>query len=91
MKTQIILISSQSLACGCLLAESVVSNQMRPGAPLVMITERPFWTDPVKIAVEIRRAEGPSLNPLLLRQSAYERANPNQPWYARFEKRRRRH
>lgn len=85
----IIIISSQSLACGCLLVEALAKSQAEKETPhLVLEAPLPPWE---KIMMELKiQCQEPILpEARLLKRSAFERANPNQPWYARFRKHRR--
>jgi len=82
-----IIITSQALACGAMIADSMMRSASEKQTPHLIVCEEPP-PDPIKIVLEFRCEK---LDPrfLKLKESAWQRANPNQPWYSKFQKRRR--
>lgn len=84
-----IIISSQSLACGCLLAYAVARTSAEKSAAHLVIGQA--LPRPEKILMEFKLHCPEPISPWLVRKVNYcDRAFPNQPWYAKRDKRRRR-
>lgn len=85
MPKPIIILSSGAADCGCLIARALLDSQSH-----LIVGQTPKLPDPMVIE-SFKDQFQPSLeNFIHLKQSAHERANPNQPWYAKFQKKRRR-
>jgi hypothetical protein len=85
----LIIISSQSLACGCLLAEAVMRTNAEKEAPHLIIGKALPSPEKILMEFKLKYQEPIRLDPRL-KENYYERANPNQPWYAKLQKKRRR-
>ena len=85
-----IIISSQSLACGCLIAEAMMSSAAEKETPHLIIGEALPSLENILMEFKIKWQEPTNIDARLMKESSYERANPNQPWYAKFQNRRRR-
>jgi hypothetical protein len=85
----LIIIFSQSLACGCLIVDAMMRSRAERDAPHLILGEPVPSPDEILMELKLKWQEPVSIDCRLLRETAYERANPNQPWYAKFEKRRR--
>lgn len=81
-----ILITTHALACSALIAEAMMRTPAEKETPHLVLAEAPR-PDPVKMVMELQCREAWSA-PIMVRQSGYERANPNQPWFAKFQQRR---
>jgi len=86
----LIIISSQSLACGCLLVDAMMKTHAEKEAPHLIIGEALPSPEKILMELKLKWQEPIKIDARLLKESSYERANPNQPWYAKFQKRRRR-
>ena len=84
----IIFVTSQSLACGSVLAESAMLTKAEKETPHLVIGEAPQPPEKTVMELKLRLLKPIYIDTWMLKQSAYERANPNQPWYAKFQKRR---
>ena len=74
--------------CGCLLARAVLASAESRGC--LLVAGSPKLADPEEMIFELT-SKLPKYEitvPLDLKQSAYERRNPNRPFYDRFRKRR---
>jgi hypothetical protein len=91
----LIIISSQSLACGCLIAEAVMRSQAEKETPhLIIADSKPPGIDQFLQATQwVKINLAPmvdDIDPRLLRKTPHrERSHPNQPWYAKVSNRRR--
>lgn len=88
-----IIIASQSLACGCIIANSIARTLAEKNAPHLIIVgsspPHPAQTLP-EILNKILTIHAPTIcvEPFLKKQSVYQRATTTQPWYAKCQKRR---
>jgi len=84
----LVIIAAQTLACVQVTENAVSEATFDAHTPHLVVTERTY--KPVLKTVCVVRYNKECLDPRLfmsLRTSAFERANPNQPWYAKLGKR----
>jgi hypothetical protein len=79
----LIILSSGSLACGCLLVEAILRNHKVQHLPVVPepLPDPSTW-------VSIKPAKPIFSEAMWVKESAADCARPNQPWYAKFQDRR---
>lgn len=85
-----------SLICSLTMAQ-IEALEVSPAAPtpseLVVTPPHEIGFETVKPDLNVLKLCMPAAHdvpPALMKQSSYERANPNQPWYAKYQKRRKR-
>lgn len=89
-----ITLSHGALSCGCVLAQAIVNSASANGC--LVVGDSPKLQDPeeilAKLIVDFPRREIVKEDYYMggLKQSAYERRNPNRPFYDRFRSRKRR-
>jgi hypothetical protein len=97
MNSPIIIIASQSLSIGHLTSEMAAKSSQERHPPHLIVGEPPpspkKVVEDLKAELEIKWCSQANTDMSLLmklKQPASERAKPNQPWYAKFQKRKRR-
>ena len=83
-----IFITSQALACGALITEAMMRSHAEKTTPHLIIAEPLLTPEKALMELKLKYYEPINIDPRLLRQSAYDRSHPNQPWYSKFQKRR---